>query len=211
MNLKLKLFLLLNLLNISINSQKIDIYTFRYLTFKITNNAFNGNIKEARRLLNRLYKLVPIEAIQNQFKVPGDESHGILHNAIEAKDLVFTRELIKKYKIFVDDNSLRYMITPLHLAAENGDIKIAKFLIENGADVNAKNREGFTPLIYACKSQQKEMVKFLIKNGAIYGLYLVDIAKVERRIISEDTKEFVNWLEKYLEKISPKYNFFEAR
>ena len=41
--------------------------------------------------------------------------------------------------------------------------EIAKILIENGADVNAKNKSGYTPLHFAKKS---ELAKLLIENGA---------------------------------------------
>jgi len=39
--------------------------------------------------------------------------------------------------------------TPLHEAASEGHADMAAFLLERGADVNAKNRRGKTPLFYA--------------------------------------------------------------
>lgn len=39
--------------------------------------------------------------------------------------------------------------TPPHLAAKNSHIQILSDLIENGADVNAANRDGYTPLYNA--------------------------------------------------------------
>lgn len=45
--------------------------------------------------------------------------------------------------------------------------KIAKLLIDNGADVNYVNKqEGYTPYSFALKSNNKEMMTYLIKNGA---------------------------------------------
>lgn len=38
---------------------------------------------------------------------------------------------------------------PLHLAASLGRDKIALALIQNGANVDAENKEGFTPLFNA--------------------------------------------------------------
>ena len=53
--------------------------------------------------------------------------------------------------------------TPLYIAIINNYIKTSKLLIENGADVNAKDAKGHTPLHFA---KNLEIVKLLIKNGA---------------------------------------------
>ena len=53
------------------------------------------------------------------------------------------------------------------MAAENGDEKLAKILIDNNADINIKSAiSGYTPLFWAAISNQKNIVHFLIKNGA---------------------------------------------
>ncbi len=56
--------------------------------------------------------------------------------------------------------------TLLHLAAEEGHLKIAKLLIENGADVNAKHSLGGTPLHLAASRDHLKIAKLLIENGA---------------------------------------------
>ena len=50
-------------------------------------------------------------------------------------------------------------------AAENGDLQAVRWLIANGADVNAKNNDGWTPLLYAAR-KSAEVAKLLIDNGA---------------------------------------------
>lgn len=51
-----------------------------------------------------------------------------------------------------------------------GYIKIAKFLVENGADINHRNKDGITALEQALEQAAKinkfELAKFLIENGA---------------------------------------------
>ncbi|MDR0772988.1 MAG: ankyrin repeat domain-containing protein [Wolbachia pipientis] len=61
-----------------------------------------------------------------------------------------------------DENGL----TSLHHAVANGDVKTAKYLIDNGADVDAQDRDGYTPLHYAAAGNYKELAKLLIKHGA---------------------------------------------
>ena len=56
--------------------------------------------------------------------------------------------------------------TPLHWALENGQVYAAKQLIDNGADVNAKDNDGDTPLHYACGFGHVDATKQLIHNEA---------------------------------------------
>ena len=56
--------------------------------------------------------------------------------------------------------------TLLYNACSNDNTKLAKFLIEQGADVNIKDEEGDTPLYWVCKNDNIELAKFLIEHGA---------------------------------------------
>ena len=60
----------------------------------------------------------------------------------------------------------QFGITPLGWAALNGKTEAAKLLIEKGADVNARNRDGTTPLHSAAFLGRIETVKLLLENGA---------------------------------------------
>jgi hypothetical protein len=51
-----------------------------------------------------------------------------------------------------------------------GKTEIAKFLIENGADINFQNNEGSTALHTAAFFCRTEIVKELLKNGADTGI-----------------------------------------
>ncbi|MBA7689646.1 hypothetical protein ES703_98154 [subsurface metagenome] len=57
-------------------------------------------------------------------------------------------------------------ITPLHQAAQAGDIDKVRILISEGADVNAKEKYGYTPLLWAKEKGHTEIVEFLRKHGA---------------------------------------------
>jgi len=58
----------------------------------------------------------------------------------------------------------------LHLAARYGHVKNVEALVENGANINAKNTEGFTPLHEAAKEGRKPVVEYLISKKADVSL-----------------------------------------
>lgn len=51
------------------------------------------------------------------------------------------------------------------MAGEKNNLKIAKFLVEKGCDVNGKSKHG-APLYYAVKKNSKDVAEFLIDKGA---------------------------------------------
>jgi ankyrin repeat protein len=60
-------------------------------------------------------------------------------------------------------------MTPLHGVAFTGQNEIAELLIANGADVNAKDKEGKTPLDWAIFNKQTEIADLLRKHGGKTG------------------------------------------
>ena len=57
-------------------------------------------------------------------------------------------------------------MTPLHLAVGSGNLDMVKFLVEKGADINAKRADQGTPLHWACSAGFTECVMYLIEHGA---------------------------------------------
>lgn len=70
-------------------------------------------------------------------------------------------------------------LTPLHIACERGNLELITYLVEHGADINAKTdptkdillsgyryNDGTTPLHIACKSGRLEIIKYLAEHGA---------------------------------------------
>lgn len=64
--------------------------------------------------------------------------------------------------------------TPLHFCAERGNIEMAIFLIESGANVNITDSIGRAPLYFAVNSNNFEIAKFLIESGASINLRRTD-------------------------------------
>jgi ankyrin repeat protein len=56
--------------------------------------------------------------------------------------------------------------TPLHIAAAEGELVVADFLLRNGADPNSRNRQEATPLYEAAANGRKAMVELLLQNKA---------------------------------------------
>jgi ankyrin repeat protein len=55
---------------------------------------------------------------------------------------------------------------PLHSAADNGHVEIVHLLLQNGADVNAKDKYGETPLHEAAGHGHIDILHLLAENGA---------------------------------------------
>ena len=56
--------------------------------------------------------------------------------------------------------------TPLHTACENGQTQIASLLIQLGAEVDTRNKDGVTPLHLACEFGHKETAELLLRRGS---------------------------------------------
>jgi ankyrin repeat protein len=57
-------------------------------------------------------------------------------------------------------------VTALHAAVARRDLKIAKLLLEAGADPNARQERGFAPLHDAAANGSVPLVELLLKHGA---------------------------------------------
>jgi uncharacterized protein len=57
-------------------------------------------------------------------------------------------------------------ITPLIHASASGRVEVVKLLLQKGADVNAKTRDGETALKVVQKTGTKEIVEMLQTYGA---------------------------------------------
>lgn len=51
-------------------------------------------------------------------------------------------------------------------AAEHGDLTLARQAVNNGADLNQRNTQGYTPLMLAVFDQNLGLVQYLVEAGA---------------------------------------------
>lgn len=90
---------------------------------------------------------------------------GQIHDAAANGDLERVRALLKDDPDLVlskDDKGY----TPLHWAAKNGHTDVARLLLVNKAEINAKTNIGWTPLHEAADGGHKDLVEFLLANKA---------------------------------------------
>ena len=89
-----------------------------------------------------------------------------IHDAALSGDLAKVKELLAKDPaLLTAGNDLGR--TPLHLAAHRGHVKLAAWLIQQGADVNGRDSNyQLAPLHLAAWGGNLETVRLLLKNGA---------------------------------------------
>lgn len=117
-------------------------------------------------------------------------------SAIESNNIDFIQEKIEFFQNLDFRNNKDW--TPLMMTAYLGRMEMVKILVENGADVNAKNFKGTSVLMYAKSSVSKtgklDILKYLISNGALVddqdneGKSLINYA------LEEGNFEVVNFL-----------------
>lgn len=68
--------------------------------------------------------------------------------------------------LFVSGCKSKEGMTPILVAAHDGENEEVARLIEAGADVNQTSKYGWTPLIFAAREGHAEVVELLLENGA---------------------------------------------
>ncbi|CAB1112189.1 unnamed protein product [Ectocarpus sp. CCAP 1310/34] len=79
------------------------------------------------------------------------------------------------------DDAHRDDVTALMVAAQGGHEAVVKLLVEKGADVRAKDEEGFTPLLNA--GNFEEVASFLVESGADPNDVYTDDAGKEHNLL----------------------------
>ncbi len=93
---------------------------------------------------------------------------GVLHDSAYEGDILKLQEHLRLHKGVDEPNQAG--LSALHVAIKMGDLKIAKILLENGADINFQDNNGNTPLILAIKKKDLELVSFVVLQGADVNL-----------------------------------------
>lgn len=117
--------------------------------------------------------------------------------AVLAQDFAMVTELINLGAIINDKDAFS---GSLAIAAQTGNIKIAEYLINSGADVNAeyihKDKKPSNPLFIAISYGFENMVQLLLKHGANPNYQLRGLTPIMHAVMNDDLK-LVNELIKH--------------
>jgi hypothetical protein len=139
----------------------------------------------------------------NLYSESSDQVAGInsLMTAVANNDIDGVRFFSKAGSSIINQKNIGGA-TALHIAAREKNLEIAKILVENGADINATDNEGWTPLMRSALAADDAFLSFLLdKNADAAGINLVN----ESAIILATSAE----CDKCLSLLFEKFNFIK--
>ncbi|KAM0914470.1 hypothetical protein ACQ4PT_011477 [Festuca glaucescens] len=111
-----------------------------------------GRGAEGRRLADKL------GAVRDGF------GNGLLHSAVLGGSLPMCRYLVEDLRMDVDDVGLMGE-TPFTVAVARGNMELVSYFLDQGADKERLNDDGYTPL-HLATGKGVEMVELLLSKGA---------------------------------------------
>lgn len=120
---------------------------------EIVNCIENNKIKEAKKLIDEFGPNKPIT----------DSYDTALHFAVGNQRHDLATWLIQDKKVAINAQNSTGQ-TPLHLAVATGNLKITKFLVDAGADINTKAKNEDTPLTIAILKLYVNITEYLLEN-----------------------------------------------
>jgi len=108
------------------------------------------------KFFNNDFILILLNYYKNKTPIP----NSILSQQVNSDDY--------KLSIEFDNGSFENFESSYYLfnACKIGKLRIVKYLVELGADINTENKYGETPFFYACSSGNENLVKYLVRLGA---------------------------------------------
>lgn len=104
--------------------------------------------------------------------------------------MYWVQRLVKEFGLSVNKKDLSGN-TPLHVAVQHGFYEIAKWLISNGADINAVNEDTTSILMTAIRNGHRSCTQLLIEKGVdVNTIISTELKKEEQpQVKDEDDDE----------------------
>ncbi len=109
--------------------------------------------------------LLPAFAIAAMLLAQDGDGLTPLHKAVEKDDIAAVKTLLANGANANAATTLGH-VTPLALAANDGDAAIIQILLDAHAEVDTANADGATPLMLAAASGSVDAIKVLLDHGA---------------------------------------------
>lgn len=131
----------------------------RYRTsFSIYEATCTGEMEIVKELLDER---------PEELNLPSPDGFSLLGYACFFNQLAIARFLVLEKGAKVNLASANaFRVTPLHSACAIASYPLALLLLDNGADVNARQQGGFTPLHSAAHQGATQLVQLLVGRGA---------------------------------------------
>nr|MDO8110325.1 ankyrin repeat domain-containing protein [Candidatus Sigynarchaeota archaeon] len=97
---------------------------------------------------------------------PNSKNTGALVEAAEKGDLAIVK-MLHEAGVDINENTGGREGSPLMKAAAFGKVEVIKYLLDNGADITARDAKGSTALLYAASEGEDEAVRILLERGAL--------------------------------------------
>ena len=136
------------------------------------------------------------EIQQGQIIIDREGEASALHIAVANSFHHLLKWLIEVKSVNINSRSIK-QDTPLHTAADLGLTKAAKYLIENGADLNLLNANKITPLMTACgwgKKQDLVALQLIEADADIHYIRESDYQNALSFALRGSSEEVINSL-----------------
>ncbi|MFM1801716.1 MAG: Glucans biosynthesis protein [Planctomycetota bacterium] len=117
-----------------------------------------------------LLQLTSAWAIARGAKADSQKATGI-EGTVSFREVIVNNDLESLKRMFeagsdINQPDAKYQLTPLHWAALTGNTEAARELIDRGADVSIRTRDGYTPVHHAAFLGHPEVLRLLIDRGS---------------------------------------------
>jgi ankyrin repeat protein len=99
-------------------------------------------------------------------RTPDRGANGALYTAAEEGNLEAVRSLLAKGVPDVNARDPEHHKTALDMASTTGNLEIARLLIGSSAEVDCRNKTGWTPLHRASRFGHRDVARLLLDKGA---------------------------------------------